>query len=57
MATSRVSALPQVLVLDLGEGVEAHGIQLLPRAEPGAPGQIKDFRLYLKSEPFAVRAE
>lgn len=56
-ASEAGAALPQVLVLDLGEEVEAHGIQLLPRAEPGAPGQIKDFRLYLKSEPFAVRAE
>lgn len=46
-ATEDKAPFPHVLLLDLGEECEAAGIRLLSRAEPGTPGQIRDFRVYL----------
>lgn len=36
-----------VIVIDLGETVVLTGFEYLPRAEQGAPGSIKDYRIYL----------
>lgn len=45
---------PHTLVLDLGKNVRAIGLRILSRAEKGAPGQVKDCRVYLKAEPFRL---
>lgn len=36
-----------VIVIDLGETAVLTGFEYLPRAEQGAPGSIKDYRIYL----------
>ncbi len=36
-----------VIVIDLGETTVLTGFEYLPRAEQGAPGSIKDYRIYL----------
>ena len=36
-----------VIVIDLGETVVLTGFEYLPRAEQGAPGSIKEYRIYL----------
>lgn len=36
-----------VIVIDLGETAILTGFEYLPRAEQGAPGSIKDYRIYL----------
>ncbi len=45
---------PHTVVIDLGEERTVSGFRYLPRAEPGTPGGIKDFRVYLKSSPFRM---
>lgn len=44
-STCRNITFPHLLVIDLGEEQTLTGIQYLPRAEQGAPGSIKDFRI------------
>ncbi len=39
---------PHVVVIDLGRPVSATAIQYLPRMETGAPGSIKNFKVYMK---------
>ena len=41
------AALPQQLVIDLGSIQTVSAVEYLPRAEKGAPGSIKDYRIYL----------
>lgn len=36
-----------ILVIDLGEETTVSGLEYLPRAEEGAPGSIKDYKIYL----------
>ena len=38
---------PHVLVIDLGAEQTVTGIEYLPRAEQGAPGSVKGYRVYL----------
>ena len=45
--TERGSAMPHLLVIDLGSEQTVTALEYLPRAEQGAPGSIKDFRIYL----------
>lgn len=45
---------PHALVIDLGTTVRATGLRILSRAEKGAPGQVKDCRVYLKASPFRL---
>ncbi len=40
-------AYPHVMVIDLGSEQTITGIEYLPRAEQGAPGSIRDYRIYL----------
>ncbi len=40
-------AYPHVMVIDLGSEQTISGIEYLPRAEQGAPGSIRDYRIYL----------
>src|SRR5690606_14218075 len=43
---------PHHLVIDLGEEKVISGFSYLPRAEANKTGMIKDYRIYLKMEPF-----
>lgn len=43
---------PHQVVLDLGRTEHIKGIRMLPRADKRAQGQVKDFNLYIKKEPF-----
>jgi beta-galactosidase len=46
---------PHQIVIDLGKIEEIRGFRYLPRVEEGAPGLIKDYKLYLKEEPFIIK--
>jgi len=43
---------PHQLVIDLGEEKEVSGFSYLPRAESNKTGMIKDYRIYVKMDPF-----
>ena len=46
---------PHRLVIDLGARTTLGGIRYLPRAgEPGKPGRIKDYRVYLGDDAFGL---
>jgi beta-galactosidase len=45
--TEKGAETPHLLVIDLGSEQLVHGIEYLPRAEQGAPGSIKNFKIYL----------
>ena len=51
-STARGAAFPHTIVLDLGSEQNLSGFQYLPRMEQGAPGSIKDFKIYVKKSPF-----
>lgn len=44
--TVKGSSLPHLLVIDLGMEQKVTGIEYLPRAEDGAPGCVKDYRIF-----------
>ena len=46
-STEKNSNCPHVLVIDLGAEQTVTGIEYLPRAEQGAPGSVKGYRVYL----------
>lgn len=46
--TDKEAQLPHLLVIDLGDKQTISGIEYLPRAEQGAPGSIKNYRIYIK---------
>ena len=46
--TSKGASFPHLLVIDLGGEQTVSGIEYLPRAEQGAPGSIKDYKIYVK---------
>ena len=50
-------AFPHALIIDLGNEYSISGLQILPRMESGAPGAIKEFKVYLKSSPFNVNVQ
>ena len=45
--TEKGSALPHLLVIDLGAEQTVTALEYLPRAEQGAPGSIKEFRVFI----------
>ena len=45
--TEKGAAAPHLLVIDLGSVQNVTALEYLPRAEQGAPGSIKDFKIYL----------
>ena len=45
--TEKGAAAPHLLVIDLGSIQTVSALEYLPRAEQGAPGCIKDFKVYL----------
>ena len=46
--TEKGSALPHLLVIDLGSEQTVTALEYLPRAEQGAPDNIKDFRIFIE---------
>ena len=48
------SRFPHSIIIDLGDVHEISGIQYLPRMENGAPGSIKDYKIYVRKEPFKL---
>jgi beta-galactosidase len=47
-------APPHALVFDLGEAVRFSGLRYLPRQDGNASGMTKDWRLYARTQPFAL---
>jgi beta-galactosidase len=45
--TERGATAPHLLVIDLGSEQSVKALEYLPRAEQGAPGSVKDFKVYL----------
>ena len=45
--TERSAQAPHLLVIDLGSEQTVTALEYLPRAEQGAPGSIKDLRIYI----------
>ncbi len=45
--TAKNAELPHLMVIDLGSEQTISGIDYLPRAEQGAPGSIKDYKVYV----------
>lgn len=46
------TAFPHQVVIDLGKEYNVSGFRMLPRAEKGAPGLIKDYAIYVKTNDF-----
>lgn len=51
-STEAGAKFPHAIVIDLGATHKLSGIQYLPRMESEVPGAIKDYKVYVKSEPF-----
>ena len=45
--TERAAQTPHLFVIDLGSEQTISALEYLPRAEQGAPGSIKDFKVYV----------
>ncbi len=45
--TTKGSGFPHLLVIDLGSNQTVTGVEYLPRAEEGAPGSVKDYRIFV----------
>jgi len=45
--TEKGAAAPHLLVIDLGSEQTVSALEYLPRAEQGAPGSIKNFKVYI----------
>ena len=45
--TEKGSSMPHLLVIDLGSEQTVTALEYLPRAEEGAPGSVKDYKIYL----------
>lgn len=53
-STAPGNPLPASVVIDMGATHRVSGVEYLPRMEPGAPGAVKDFRLYISAHPFNI---
>jgi len=45
--TEKGASAPHLLVIDLGSEQSVKALEYLPRAEQGAPGSVKDFKIYI----------
>ena len=45
--TEKSATLPHLLVIDLGSEQTISSLEYLPRAEQGAPGSVKNYKIYL----------
>ncbi len=52
--TVRNIDFPHHILIDLGQAEEIKGLRYLPRMEEKAPGAIKEFKLYVREEPFRI---
>jgi beta-galactosidase len=43
---------PHQIVIDLGELVEVNSLRYLPRSDKSQNGMVKDYRVFMKEEPF-----
>ena len=43
-------SFPHQIVIDLGKETKVSGFQYLPRMEQGAPGSIKDYKVYIQNQ-------
>lgn len=50
-------AFPHQIVIDLGKVEEFKGMKYIPRAEENAPGEVKDYKFYVKESPFIIKEE
>ncbi|PWG81414.1 beta-galactosidase [Pararcticibacter amylolyticus] len=50
--TTTKAKQPHQIVIDIGEEKTVSGFSYLPRPEEGKTGMIKDFRVYVKLQPF-----
>lgn len=46
--TEKGAALPHLAIVDMGKTVTVTAFEYLPRAEQGAPGSVKGFKLYVR---------
>ena len=46
--TIKGAGFPHLLVIDLGSEQTVTGFEYLPRAEQGAPGSVKNYKIYIK---------
>ncbi len=51
-STGADAKYPHSIVLDLGAEHTLGGLEYLPRMEAGAPGAVKDFKVFVKSTNF-----
>ena len=51
-STNRGVPFPHHIIIDMSQDQTVAGFQILPRMEEGAPESIKDYKVYIKSEPF-----
>ena len=52
MWSSRSTNLPHQVVIDMGEPHSVGGFRILPRTDRNSNGRIKDFRFFVKEDPF-----
>jgi len=45
--TEKSASLPHLIVIDLGSQQTVSALEYLPRAEQGAPGSVKNYKIYL----------
>ncbi len=45
--TEKSASLPHLIVIDLGSEQTVSALEYLPRAEQGAPGNVKNYKIYL----------
>ena len=53
-STADKVAYPHQIIIDLGKMQTVTGFKYLPRAERGAPGQIREYRVYIRPEEFII---
>lgn len=46
-SSEKGAAMPHLLVIDLGKKQTLTGLDYLPRAEKGAPGSVKDYKIFV----------
>lgn len=51
-STAEGDKFPHRIVIDMGSEQSIGGLQYLPRMENGAPGSVKGFKVYIKSDNF-----
>ena len=56
--SQKAPGYPHQLVIDLGESLTAGGLRYLPRGgDSGAPGRIKDYRIFVGDQPFGLNPQ